>query len=78
METNLKITSAVIFCIIVYIMLPQIANPRGSVSTLTPDILAVTASDRSTSLSDSSQDSKDIYIPPNHGGPDSDHGSGTR
>lgn len=80
METNLKIkiTSTVIFCIIVYIMLPQVANSRGSVSTLTADVLSVTASDRSTSLSVSSQDSKDIYIPPNHGGPDSQHGSGTR
>lgn len=78
METNLKITSAVIFSIIVYIMLPQIANPRGSVSTLTANMLGITASDRSTNLSVSSQDSKDIYIPPNYGGPDSQHGSGTR
>ena len=78
METNLKITSAVMICISFYITFTKIANPRGSVGTLTADMLSITASDRSTSLSITSQDSKDIYVPPNYGGPDSQHGSGTR
>ncbi|MBH8564313.1 hypothetical protein I8748_19330 [Nostoc sp. CENA67] len=78
METNLKITSAVIICISFYLIAPKIANSRGSVGTLTADILGITASDRSTNSSVTSQDSKDIYVAPNYGGPDSQHGSGTR
>ncbi|QSJ18674.1 hypothetical protein JYQ62_07900 [Nostoc sp. UHCC 0702] len=78
METNLKITTAVIICISFYMMVPKIANTRGSVGTLTADMLSIAASDRSTTSSVTSQYSKDIYVPPNYGGPDSQHGSGTR
>lgn len=78
MGTNFRITSAVIFCISVYIVIPKIANTTGSFSTLKADILGITDSDRSTISSVNSQSAKDVYVPPNYGGPDSQHGSGTR
>ncbi len=67
-----------IFCISAYITLPKIADATGNFSTLTADILNTSGSDRSTHSSIDSQDSPDTFIPPNHGGPDSLHGSGTR
>ncbi|MEA5503883.1 hypothetical protein VB735_12330 [Halotia wernerae UHCC 0503] len=78
MRTNLRITSAMILCISAYIIIPKIADATGNFSTLTADILNTTGSDRSTSSSVDSQGSHDPFIPPNHGGPDSLHGSGTR
>ncbi len=78
MGTNLRITSAVIFCISIYTIMPKIANNPSSFGTLKADILGMTSSDRLTTSSVNSQSAKDIYVPPNFGGPDSQHGSGTR
>ncbi|WGV26055.1 hypothetical protein [Halotia branconii] len=78
MRINLRITSAMILCISAYIIIPKIADATGSFNTLTTDILNTTGSNHSTPSSIDSQDSHDLFVPPNHGGPDSLHGSGTR
>ncbi|MBH8553005.1 hypothetical protein I8751_11635 [Nostocaceae cyanobacterium CENA357] len=78
MRTHFRITSAMIFCVSAYITIPKIAGATVNFSTLTADILSISSSDHSTRSSIDSQDSRDTFIPPNHGGPDSLHGSGTR
>lgn len=78
MGTNLRITSAVIFCMSVYIVMPKIANTAGSFSASNSNILGITSKVRPATSSSHSQSAKDIYVPPNYGGPDSQHGSGTR
>jgi len=78
MKANLRITSAMMLCISAYIIIPKIADATENFNTLSADILNTTGSDRSTRFSVDSQGSHDPFIPPNHGGPDSLHGSGTR
>lgn len=78
MGTNLRITLVVILCTSVYIIMPKVAQSTSAFRTLTTDILGTSGSDRATTFSVPSPDLQDIYVPPNYGGPDSQHGSGTR
>ncbi|MBE9053138.1 hypothetical protein IQ243_22470 [Nostocales cyanobacterium LEGE 11386] len=78
MRTNLRITSAVIFCISAYLIIPKMSDATGSISALTVDELNPSGSSELTTPKVNSHSLEDIYIPPNYGGPDSQHGSGTR
>ncbi|MBW4556536.1 MAG: hypothetical protein KME59_11450 [Trichormus sp. ATA11-4-KO1] len=78
MGTNLRITSAVIFCISAYLIIPKMPDATGSISALTVDELNSSGSNKLTTPRVNSYGLEDIYIPPNYGGPDSQHGSGTR
>jgi hypothetical protein len=78
MRTNFRITKFLIFCIGTYILIPKFASYTGMFSTASANTLGTT--NRSTLIARkvNSQNLKDTYIPPNYGGPDSHHGSGTR
>ncbi|AVH70522.1 hypothetical protein [Nostoc sp. 'Lobaria pulmonaria (5183) cyanobiont'] len=78
MKTNLRITKFMIFCISAYILLPKIAACTDIFSTASANALGATSSNTLIARKVNSQNLKDIYIPPNYGGPDSHNGSGTR
>ncbi len=78
MKTNLRITNLVIFCISIYVLIPKIADCTSVLSATTANNLNTSNSDTSTISKVNSQGLKDIYVPPNYGSPDSQHGSGTR
>ncbi|MEH2255617.1 hypothetical protein [Nostoc sp.] len=67
-----------IFCIGAYILLPKIAACTGIFSTASANSFGSTSSNTLIARKVNSQNLKDIYIPPNYGGPDSHNGSGTR
>ena len=78
MKTNFPITKFMIFCIGAYILVPKIAACTGTFSTASANAFGATSSNTLIVRKANSQNLKDIYIPPNYGGPDSQHGSGTR
>jgi hypothetical protein len=78
MKTNFRITKLIIFCIGAYIVIPKIAACTGIFSTASANTFDATSSNTLVAHKVNSQNSKDVYIPPNYGGPDSQHGSGTR
>ncbi|MHC5776624.1 hypothetical protein [Nostoc sp.] len=79
MKSNFRITKFMIFCIIAYILMPQIAACTGIFSSASANAFGDTSSNTLIARKVNSQNLKDdIYIPPNYGGPDSHHGSGTR
>jgi hypothetical protein len=78
MGTNLKITSVVIFFISAYLIIPKIADAAGTLKTASANGLSETRNNSLSIPSVNSQVLQDTYIPPNYGGPDSQHGSGTR
>jgi hypothetical protein len=77
MKTNFQITKVMIFCISAYILIPKVAACTGIFSTASANTGA-TSSNTLIARKVNSQNLKDTYIPPNYGGPDSQHGSGTR
>ncbi len=68
MKINLKIVSAIVLCIGTCAIAPKIVAS-------TENLTILTAKGFSNS---NSQNVKNIYVPPNYGGPDSQNGSGTR
>lgn len=78
MKTNSGIKKFIIFCIGAYILVPKIAACTGMFSTASANAFDATSSNTLIAHKANSQNLKDIYIPPNYGGPDSQHGSGTR
>ncbi|MCC5619274.1 hypothetical protein LC605_30245 [Nostoc sp. CHAB 5836] len=78
MKTNFRMTKLRIFCIIAYIVVQNIAACRSIFSTASANTLPAASSNTLIARKANSQNSKDIYIPPDYGGPDSHHGSGTR
>ncbi|MEH1944804.1 MAG: hypothetical protein V7L01_31945 [Nostoc sp.] len=78
MKTNFRITKFVILCIAAYILLPKIATSTGMLSSASANAFDATSSNTLIARKVNSQNLQDIYIPPNYGGPDSQHGSGTR
>ncbi|WP_461947229.1 hypothetical protein [Nostoc sp.] len=59
--------------------MPQIAACTGIFSSASANAFGDTSSNTLIARKVNSQNLKDdIYIPPNYGGPDSHHGSGTR
>ncbi len=67
-----------VFCLSAYLILPTIADATGNRNIVTFDELNSSGSSQLSTLRMSSEGIKDIYVPPNYGGPDSQHGSGTR
>ncbi|QLE42321.1 hypothetical protein FD723_19090 [Nostoc sp. C052] len=78
MKTNFRITKLMIFCIGAYILIPKIAACTGTFSAENASAFGATSSDTLIARKANSENIKDIYIPPNYGGPDSHNGSGTR
>ncbi|MEH1829609.1 MAG: hypothetical protein V7L22_30450 [Nostoc sp.] len=78
MKTNFRITKLMIFCIGAYILIPKIAACTGTFSAVNASAFGATSSDTLIARKANSENVKDIYIPPNYGGPDSHNGSGTR
>lgn len=79
-ETSLKIATTVVFFVGCALIIPQIADNSGVFGNWAAK--SVRAIQRNSQiLNNTSLDvelSDDTYEPPNHGGPDSVHGSGTR
>lgn len=70
LETNVRITGIVIFFLVsAYMLVPKIAEVSRTVSAAVNNSLNIDAANAH---------GEDRYIPPNYGGPDSQHGSGTR
>ncbi|MEH2409472.1 hypothetical protein [Nostoc sp.] len=67
-----------IFCIGAYILMQQIAACTGIFRTASANAFGATSSNTLIASKVNSENLKDIYIPPNYGGPDSHNGSGTR
>ncbi len=65
MKTNWTVIGVLIFFISASLVIPKVADATGNLRS-------------SLSTDSSSQDSQELYVPPNYGGPDSQHGSGTR
>lgn len=78
MKTNLRITRFVMFCISIYVLIPNIADCTVVFGSVTANSFNASSSDSSTTSKVNPQDLKDIYVPPNYGSPDSQYGSGTR
>ncbi len=78
MKANFQITKFIIFCIGAYILIPKITASTGMFNSASAKTFSATSSDSLIAHKVNSQNLKDIYIPPNYGGPDSQHGSGTR
>jgi hypothetical protein len=73
LETNVRITSFVIVCLVsAYLLMPTISETTKALKTLITNNFSATEGDRNSTAK------SNIYIPPNYGGPDSQHGSGTR
>jgi hypothetical protein len=77
MRTNFRITKLIICCISAYVLLLKVADCTSIFSTASANSLSTTSSTSLIARKVNSQNLKD-YIPPNYGGPDSEHGSGTR
>ncbi|BAT55803.1 hypothetical protein NOS3756_47960 [Nostoc sp. NIES-3756] len=74
MKTNLTVIGVLIFCITASLIIPKVADATGNLeSSLSSDV----SGDR-ISINKPEQSTQDLYVPPNYGGPDSQHGSGTR
>ncbi|MBD2355675.1 hypothetical protein H6G41_13785 [Tolypothrix sp. FACHB-123] len=74
---NLRITSMAIVLIGVYLLIPK----TGTTTTSLTDVSVNSFSNISESFTIPEANAQELqppYIPPNYGGPDSQHGSGTR
>jgi hypothetical protein len=78
MLASLRITSAIIFFIGAHLILPRIADAAKFNYAARSDYLAIEVNYRTTEPVQLEPPSSDEYQPPNYGGPDSEHGSGTR
>ncbi|MEH2387144.1 MAG: hypothetical protein V7K14_15475 [Nostoc sp.] len=78
MKTKFQITKFMIFFIGAYILISEIAACPGMLSIASANAFSATKSNILITGKVNSQNLKEIYIAPNYGGPDSQHGSGTR
>ena len=78
MKTRFRIKKFIILSIGTYILISKIAAYTGMFSTASANAFSATNSNTLIARKVDSENLKDIYIPPNYGGPDSQHGSGTR
>lgn len=74
---NLRITSIAILVIIFYLVIPKNANTTQAFSAVTVHSFS-SRSEHVNTPKTNSEELKQTYTPPNYGGPDSRHGSGTR
>lgn len=74
---NLRITSIAIFVISFYLIIPKNANTTQAFSAVS--VHSFSASSEHVNMpKTNTEELKQTYTPPNYGGPDSQHGSGTR
>ncbi|TAF07236.1 MAG: hypothetical protein EAZ77_10370 [Nostocales cyanobacterium] len=74
----MRITSIVILCIVsTLILMPRMVDVKMNFHTLILNGMSETESFNLT-IDEINNVSKDVYIPPNYGAPNSQHGSGTR
>lgn len=81
MSSSLKLASAILFFVGAHLLVPKIADAAAKLNqpvVLTNSLVSVEVNEPASSTVKVAQDSKSEYEPPNYGGPDSDHGSGTR
>jgi hypothetical protein len=78
MLASLRITSAIIFFIGAHLILPRIADAAKFNYAAKSNNLIIKVDYRTTKPVQLESPSSDEYQPPNYGGPDSEHGSGTR
>jgi hypothetical protein len=78
MKTNFRFTKIMILCISAYVLVPKIAASTSLFGTASANTVVTTSSNTLIARKVNSPNLKDTYIPPNYGGPDSQHGSGTR
>ena len=78
MKAKIQITKIMIFCISAYILIPKVAVCTGIINTASANTFGATGSNTSIAHKVNSENLEDTYVPPNYGGPDSHHGSGTR
>lgn len=77
MKTNLKIISVLMLCFSTSLIIPKVAEATANLHHLS----GRDSRNNSQVIKTSKQNTQDLegtYIPPNYGGPDSHHGSGTR
>ncbi|BAZ09898.1 hypothetical protein NIES4071_17120 [Calothrix sp. NIES-4071] len=72
MINSLKLASAILFFVGAHLLVPKIADAAAKLNQ------PVVIIDVSPSKAQVAQDSNSEYEPPNYGGPDSEHASGTR
>ncbi|GAB1538488.1 hypothetical protein NUACC21_11500 [Scytonema sp. NUACC21] len=84
METNLRLASIILLAVGAYLTVPKIAVAFTTLNAPGASTTAARSSTNSVSESQtlesavSSTAVSNNYEPPNYGGPDSQHGSGTR
>ncbi len=81
MASSLKLASAILFFVGAHLFVPKIADAAAKLNqpvVLTNSLVSVEVNQLPLSTVKVAQDSSSEYEPPNYGGPDSDHGSGTR
>jgi hypothetical protein len=77
-DANMKLTSILILCMVsILILMPIMTEVKINFHNLILDQWSQTEADLITQDKMNNVD-QDIYIPPNYGAPDSQHGSGTR
>lgn len=78
-ETSLKIATTVVFFVGCALLIPQIADSSGVFGNwAAKSVRAIESNSQTNNTTLDVELSNDTYEPPNHGGPDSVHGSGTR
>ncbi|BAY92565.1 MULTISPECIES: hypothetical protein [unclassified Tolypothrix] len=75
---HLRVTSIAILLISGYLVIFKNIDTTTALNSLNANHFSTNSTESLTSTKANSQETKDIYIPPNYGGPDSEHGSGTR
>jgi hypothetical protein len=78
MLASLRITSAIIFFIGAHLILPRIADAAKYNYASRSNYSVIKVNYRTIEPVALESTSSDEYQPPNYGGPDSEHGSGTR
>ncbi|NJL65358.1 MAG: hypothetical protein HC903_30750 [Methylacidiphilales bacterium] len=78
MLASLRITSAIIFFVGAHLILPRIADAAKFNYASRSNYLVTEVDNLITKPVQPESPFSDEYQPPNYGGPDSEHGSGTR
>ncbi|HLO89201.1 MAG TPA: hypothetical protein VK203_29910 [Nostocaceae cyanobacterium] len=78
LDSNVKIAGVMVFCIVfTYVLVPKVTELSKNLYSFLANYSSQSESSNVTA-NQIEIDSQSIYIPPNFGGPDSQHGSGRR
>ncbi|MBW4601988.1 MAG: hypothetical protein KME29_21020 [Calothrix sp. FI2-JRJ7] len=81
MVTSLKLASALLFFVGAHVLVPRIGDAAGMLNqpvAAANSLTNIELSNRNSNQVQVLQNSYSEYEPPNYGGPDSEHASGTR